>query len=186
VSTSSGLAAQKISPSHLARDAYVYIRQSTQAQVMMNTQSLARQYELAERAGQLGWHTAQVVTIDADLGQSGARSDGRLGFKELVADVGLGKAGIVLGIEVSRLARNNAGWYQLLDLCALTDTLIADADGIYHPADFNDRLVLGLKGTMSEVLSGIRHNASYADIAVMPINRREHPAGRDDEQERSA
>ena len=106
MNTSSGPAAHKISPSHLGRDAYVYIRQSTQTQVMMNTESLARQYELAGRAGHLGWHTAQIVTIDADLGQSGARSDGRLGFKELVADVGLGKAGIVLGIEVSRLARN--------------------------------------------------------------------------------
>jgi DNA invertase Pin-like site-specific DNA recombinase len=144
VNAPGGPAAQKISPSHLGRDAYVYIRQSTQAQVMMNTESLARQYELAGRAEQLGWHTAQIVTIDADLGQSGARSDGRPGFKELVADVGLGKAGIVLGIEVSRLARNNADWYQLLDLCALTDTLIADADGVYHPGDFNDRLVLGL------------------------------------------
>jgi Resolvase, N terminal domain len=160
VSTSSGLAAQKISPSHLGRDAYVYIRQSTQTQVMMNTESLARQYELAERAGHMGWHTAQIVTIDADLGQSGARSDGRLGFKELVADVGLGKVGIVLGIEVSRLARNNADWYQLLDLCALTDTLIADTDGIYHPADFNDRLVLGLKGTMSEALCRYPHKSS--------------------------
>ena len=92
-----GPAAQKISASHLGRDAYVYVRQSTQAQVTMNTESLARQYELAERAGHLGWHAAQVVTIDADLGQSGARSDGRPGFRELVADVGLGKAGIVLG-----------------------------------------------------------------------------------------
>jgi hypothetical protein len=108
VNASSGPAAHKISPSHLGRDAYVYIRQSTRTQVMMNTESLARQYELAGRAGHLGWHTAQIVTIDADLGQSGARSDGRLGFKELVADVGLGKVGIVLGIEVSRLARNNA------------------------------------------------------------------------------
>ena len=114
MNASSGPAAQKISPSHLGRDAYVYIRQSTQAQVMMNTESLARQYELAGRAEYLGWHTAQIVTIDADLGQSAARSDGRPGFKELVADVGLGKAGIVLGIEVSRLARNNADWYQLL------------------------------------------------------------------------
>jgi hypothetical protein len=86
----------------------------------------------------------------------------------LVADVGLGRVGIVLGIEVSRLARNNADWYQLLDLCAITDTLIADADGVYHPADFNDRLVLGLKGTMSEALWRIRHKASYADHAVMP------------------
>jgi DNA invertase Pin-like site-specific DNA recombinase len=177
VNTSSGSAAQKISPSHLGRDAYVYIRQSTQTQVMMNTESLARQYELAERAGHLGWHTGQIVTIDADLGRSGARSDGRPGFKELVADVGLGKVGIVLGIEVSRLARNNADWYQLLDLCALTDTLIADTDGIYHPADFNDRLVLGLKGTMSEMLCRIRHNISYADFSVMPTTGCEDAAG---------
>ena len=116
----------------------------------------------------LGWPAHQVVVIDADLGRSGAQTDGRTGFKELVADVGLGKVGIVLGIEVSRLARNNADWYQLLDLCAITDTLIADADGVYHPADFNDRLVLGLKGTMSEALWRIRHKASYADPAVMP------------------
>jgi len=186
VNTPGGPAAQKISASHLGRDAYVYIRQSTQAQVAVNTESLARQYELAGRARQLGWHAAQVVTIDADLGQSGARADGRPGFRELVADVGLGKAGIVLGIEVSRLARNNADWYQLLDLCALTDTLIADADGVCHPADFNDRLVLGLKGTMSEALCRIRHKASYADFSVMPSRRREHPAGRGDGRERSA
>ena len=107
-----------------------------------------RQYELRERAVALGWPAPQVVVIDADLGRSGADATARMGFRELVADVGLGQVGIVLGIEVSRLARNNADWYQLLDLCALTDTLIADADGVYHPADFNDRLVLGLKGTM--------------------------------------
>ena len=145
----------------------------------MNTESLARQYELAERAGHLGWHAAQIVTIDADLGQSGARSDWRLGFKELVADVGLGKVGIVLGIEVSRLARNNADWYQLLDLCALTDTLIADTDGIYHPADFNDRLVLGLKGTMSEaelhlirsrLTLGLQHKAAKGELKIpLPV-----------------
>jgi DNA invertase Pin-like site-specific DNA recombinase len=179
VNASSGPAAQKITPSHLGRDAYVYIRQSTQAQVTVNTESLARQYELAERAGQLGWHADQVVTIDADLGRSGARSDGRPGFRELVADVGLGKAGIVLGIEVSRLARNNADWYQLLDLCALTDTLIADADGIYHPGDFNDRLVLGLKGTMSEaelhlirsrLTLGLQHKAARGELKIpLPV-----------------
>ncbi len=179
MNASSDPGGQKISPSHLGRDAYVYIRQSTQAQVMMNTESLARQYELAERAGRLGWHTAQIVTIDADLGRSGARSDGRLGFKELVADVGLGKAGIVLGIEVSRLARNNADWYQLLDLCALTDTLIADADGVYHPGDFNDRLVLGLKGTMSEaelhlirsrLTLGLQHKAARGELKIpLPV-----------------
>jgi len=148
----------KIRPAHLSRDAYVYVRQSTLTQVREHTESLERQYELAERAQTLGWPAARVVVVDADLGRSGADSTAREGFKSLVADVGLGKVGAILGIEVSRLARNNADWYQLLDLCALTDTLIADGDGIYHPADFNDRLVLGLKGTMSEAeLHLIRH-----------------------------
>ena len=140
------LSTEKVTVSHRSRDAYVYVRQSTPSQMVQHTESLARQYELRERAVMLGWPVHQVVVIDADLGRSGAQTAGRTGFKELVADVGLGKAGIVLGIEVSRLARNNADWYQLLDLCAITDTLIADADGVYHPADFNDRLVLGLKG----------------------------------------
>ncbi|MGW3068760.1 recombinase family protein [Streptomyces sp. NPDC001130] len=149
------------------------MRQSTPSQVIHHTESLARQYELRERAVALGWPAHQVVVIDADLGRSGARTDGRLGFKELVADVGLGKVGIVLGIEVSRLARNNADWYQLLDLCALTDTLIADADGVYHPGDFNDRLVLGLKGTMSEaelhlirsrLTAGLKHKAARGEL----------------------
>ena len=144
------LTTDKITASNRSRDAYVYVRQSTPSQMVQHTESLARQYELRERAVTLGWPAHQVVVIDADLGRSGAHTDGRLGFKELVAEVGLGKVGIVLGIEVSRLARNNADWYQLLDLCAITDTLIADADGVYHPGDLNDRLVLGLKGTMSE------------------------------------
>src|ERR1700741_2320386 len=157
------LSAEKVTGSHRSRDAYVYARQSTPTQMVQHTESLARQYELRERAVALGWPAHQVVVIDVDLGRSGAQTDGRLGFKELVADVGLGKVGIVLGIEVSRLARNNADWYQLLDLCAITDTLIADADGGYHPADFNDRLVLGLKGTMSEALCGPPHKASYDD-----------------------
>ncbi|HEY2201080.1 MAG TPA: recombinase family protein, partial [Solirubrobacteraceae bacterium] len=140
----------KIGSMHLRRAAYVYVRQSTLAQVERNTESLERQYELAERAVALGWDAGEVVVVDSDLGRSGKSTDGREGFHRLVADVGLGKVGIVLGIEVSRLARRNADWYQLLDLCALTDTLIADADGIYHPGLHNDRLLLGLKGTMSE------------------------------------
>ena len=156
----------KIRPAHLSRDAYVYVRQSTLTQVREHTESLERQYELAERAQTLGWPAARVVVVDADLGRSGADATAREGFKSLVADVGLGKVGAILGIEVSRLARNNADWYQLLDLCALTDTLIADGDGIYHPADFNDRLVLGLKGTMSEALCRCRHRASYAVISM--------------------
>jgi DNA invertase Pin-like site-specific DNA recombinase len=137
-------------PAHLRRDAYIYVRQSTLAQTVRNTESLARQYDLAGRARELGWAGHQVVVVDDDLGRSGASAQGRKGFSDLVADVGLGKAGIVLSLECSRLARNNSDWYQLLDLCALTDTLIADADGVYHPGLFNDRLVLGLKGTMSE------------------------------------
>jgi len=163
----------KITPAHRSRDAYVYVRQSTPTQMVQHTESLARQYELRERAVALGWPAHQVVVIDADLGRSGAHTDGRAGFKELVADVGLGRVGIVLGIEVSRLARNNADWYQLLDLCAITDTLIADADGVYHPADFNDRLVLGLKGTMSEaelhliksrLTAGLKHKAAKGEL----------------------
>jgi DNA invertase Pin-like site-specific DNA recombinase len=138
------LFSDKITAGHLARQAYVYVRQSTASQVVAHTESLARQYELRERAMGLGWALDLVRVIDEDLGRSGAEVTARTGFRELVADVGLGKVGIVLGIEVSRLARNNADWYQLLDLCALTDTLIADADGVYHPAEFNDRLVLGL------------------------------------------
>ncbi len=134
------------SPAHLRRDAYIYVRQSTLAQTMHNTESLYRQYDLPARARALGWAEHQILVIDDDLGRSGASTAGRRGFAELVADVGLGKAGIILALEVSRLARNNADWYQLLDLCALTDTLIADADGIYHPAAVNDRLLLGLSG----------------------------------------
>jgi DNA invertase Pin-like site-specific DNA recombinase len=142
--------AQKVSPEHLARTAYLYVRQSTLRQVKDNTESTERQYGLRQRAVQLGWPSDQIVVIDTDQGQSGASSTGREGFQRLVADVGLGKAGIVLGLEVSRLARNNADWHRLLEICALSRTLICDEDGLYDPADFNDRLLLGLKGTMSE------------------------------------
>jgi hypothetical protein len=107
------------------------------------------------------------MVIDDDLGVSGGGGP-RIGFERLVAEVGLGRIGIVLAIEVSRLARNNRDWYHLLDLCALVDTLIADADGLYHPAVFNDRLLLGLKGTMSEALCGGPHKTSYADPRIMP------------------
>ncbi len=169
----SELSLPKITPVHLGRDAYVYVRQSTLTQVREHTESLQRQYELVERAAALGWLAHQVVVIDEDLGRSGADASAREGFKGLVADVGLGKVGLILGIEVSRLARNNADWYQLLDLCALTDTLIADGDGVYHPGDYNDRLVLGLKGTMSEaelhlirsrLTAGLRHKAAKGEL----------------------
>lgn len=171
--TMADLAAVKITAVHQARDAYVYVRQSTLSQVREHTESLERQYELAFRAQSLGWRPDQVIVVDEDLGRSGAETTARDGFKNLVADVGLGKVGIIFGIEVSRLARNNADWYQLLDLCAVTDTLIADGDGMYHPADFNDRLVLGLKGTMSEaelhlirhrLTAGLRHKAAKGEL----------------------
>src|SRR5215207_1238510 len=140
----------KITDSHRRRRAVVYVRQSTPTQLERNHESRARQYALRERAVELGWPAGAVVVVDEDLGRSGASTDGRLGFKELVAEVGLGHVGLVLALEVSRLARSSADWHQLLDLCALTGTLIADQDGIYSPQDFNDRLLLGLKGTMSE------------------------------------
>jgi DNA invertase Pin-like site-specific DNA recombinase len=140
----------KVGRQHLERKAYVYVRQSTMAQVERNVESRERQYEFVERAVSLGWSRSEVVVLDGDTARSAKSTDGRDEFQQLVAEVGLGRVGIVLGIEVSRLSRRNADWYGLLDLCALTDTLIADIDGIYHPALHNDRLLLGLKGTMSE------------------------------------
>ena len=141
---------QKVRAEHLKRDAYLYVRQSTLKQVMENTESTDRQYALRRRAVALGWAEEDVVVIDRDLGKSGTSAVDREGFKRLVADVGMGRAGIVMGLEVSRLARNNADWHRLLEICALTDTLILDEDGVYDPAHFNDRLLLGMKGTMSE------------------------------------
>ncbi|HET8834470.1 MAG TPA: recombinase family protein, partial [Gemmatimonadales bacterium] len=141
---------EKITAEHLRRDAYLYVRQSTLRQVMENTTSTDRQYGLRQRAVALGWASDQIVVIDDDLGRSGATAEGREGFQRLVADVGMGKAGIVIGLEVSRLARNNADWHRLLEICAMSATLICDEDGLYDPTDFNDRLLLGLKGTMSE------------------------------------
>jgi DNA invertase Pin-like site-specific DNA recombinase len=141
---------QKVTATHLKRSAYLYVRQSTMRQVLENTESTERQYALRQRAIALGWPEERVIVIDSDLGQSGASAVDREGFQKLVAEVGMGRAGIVLGLEVSRLARNSADWHRLLEICALADTLILDEDGIYDPAHFNDRLLLGLKGTMSE------------------------------------
>jgi DNA invertase Pin-like site-specific DNA recombinase len=118
--------------------------------VFENTESTKRQYALREKALALGWPAASIIVIDSDLGQSGAHAVDREGFQRLVADVSLGKAGIVLGLEVSRLARNSSDWHRLLEICAFTDTLILDEDGLYNPSQFNDRMLLGLKGTMSE------------------------------------
>src|SRR5205809_4566656 len=134
----------RIKPSHTQRAAFVYIRQSTPSQVEHNRESTARQYALADKACQLGWSREQVVIIDEDLGLSGSTADKRSGFARLTSEVALAHVGIVLGLEVSRLARNNADWYRLLELCGVTDTLIGDNDGVYHPALFNDRLLLGL------------------------------------------
>jgi DNA invertase Pin-like site-specific DNA recombinase len=140
----------KVRAAHLKRDAYLYVRQSTLRQVFENTESTKRQYALRQRAVALGWPNEQVHVIDSDLGQSGASGVDREGFKQLITEVGLGRVGVVLGLEVSRLARNNKDWHHLLELCAFADTLILDEDGLYDPNDFNDRLLLGLKGTMSE------------------------------------
>jgi DNA invertase Pin-like site-specific DNA recombinase len=142
--------ALKVGADHLRRDAFLYVRQSSLRQVFENTESTKRQYALRERAVALGWPIERVHVIDSDLGLSGAQARDRDGFQHLVTEVALGHAGIVLGLEVSRLARNNADWHRLLELAAMSRTLILDEDGVYDPASFNDRLLLGLKGTMSE------------------------------------
>jgi DNA invertase Pin-like site-specific DNA recombinase len=163
----------KIRPAHLGRAAVVYVRQSTPGQTERNLESTDRQYALVGRAVELGWSRRAVEVIDEDLGVSGSAGTARSGFARLTADIALGRVGIVFGLEVSRLARSNADWYRLLDLAGITDTLIADADGIYHPASFNDRLVLGLKGTMSEaelhvlrarLEGGIRNKAARGEL----------------------
>ena len=140
----------KVTSQHLQRDAYLYIRQSTPRQVLENTESTKRQYALRDRAVALGWPLERIHILDCDLGKSGSQSAGRDGFQKLVGEVALGKAGLVMGLEVSRLARNCADWHRLIELCSLAGALILDEDGIYDPANFNDRLLLGLKGTMSE------------------------------------
>ena len=163
----------KITAAHLRRQAVVYVRQSTPGQVEANRESTARQYDLKDRAISLGWPASAVRVIDDDLGVSGSSTADRTGFGELAAQVGLGQVGIVLALECSRLARNNADWYRLLDVAGACDTLIADTDGIYHPALFNDRMLLGMKGTMSEAElhilrarldGGIRNKAARGEL----------------------
>jgi DNA invertase Pin-like site-specific DNA recombinase len=143
-------AASKVTAAHLSRTALLYVRQSSLKQVIRNTESAVRQYDLRGKAIALGWAAGQVTVIDIDQGQSGASAADREGFQHLVAEVSLGRAGIVLGLECSRLARNSADWHQLLGLCGMTGTLICDEDGLYDPRNFNDRLLLGLKGALSE------------------------------------
>jgi len=168
---------QKVKASHLKRNAYLYVRQSTLRQVLENTESTQRQYALRENAAALGWPLDRIMVIDTDLGQSGASAADRQGFQRLVTEVSLNRAGIVLGLEVSRLARNSMDWHRLLEICALADTLILDEDGVYDPAHFNDRLLLGLKGTMSEaelhvlrarLQGGIRNKARRGELFVRP------------------
>jgi DNA invertase Pin-like site-specific DNA recombinase len=170
----------KVKPNHTQRAAIVYIRQSSPAQVENHRESTARQYALVEKACQWGWAPEQVIVIDEDLGLSGSGWAERSGFARLTAEVGLGRVGIVLGLEVSRLARNNGDWYRLFDLCGVTDTLVGDGDGVYHPALFNDRLILGLKGIMAEaelhvlrarLEGGIRNKAARGEL------RRNLPVG---------
>jgi len=169
----------KVTPAHRQRAAIVYVRQSTLLQLERNKESTARQYDLVERAVALGWSRATVGVVDEDQGHSGASTVGRSGFAELAAQVGLGQVGIVLALEVSRLARNNADWYRLLDLAAMTDTLVADTDGVYHPRRFDDRLVLGMKGTMAEAElhilrarldGGVRNKAARGELRrALPV-----------------
>src|SRR6266508_1998081 len=169
----------KITASHRSRVAIIYVRQSTLAQLERNTESTARQYDLAERAVELGWPRSAVRVVDADLGVSGSVLGQRDGFESLVADVALGQVGIILALEVSRLARDNAAWYRLLDLAGACDTLVADADGVYHPGVFNDRLLLGMKGMLSEaelhVLrarldGGVRNKAARGELRTgLPV-----------------
>ncbi|MDA2927552.1 recombinase family protein [Acidobacteria bacterium AH-259-G07] len=177
----------KVRPEHLRRQAYVYVRQSSLRQVQENRESTARQYDLKRRAQALGWKADQIVVIDEDLGLSGATAADRNGFQRLVAEVGLGRVGLVMGLEVSRLARSSSDWHRLLEICALAETLILDEDGLYDPAHFNDRLLLGLKGTMSEaelhvlrarLLGGQLHKARRGELWIRaPIGYVHGPGG---------
>jgi len=165
--------ASKVKPTHVQRAAFVYIRQSTPAQVEYNRESTARQYALLEEACQLGWATEQVTVIDEDLGVTGSGFAERPGFARMTAEVALGHVGIVFALEVSRMARNNADWYRLFDLCCITDTLVADSDGLYHPALFNDRLVLGLNrpDSYSTSYSTSRGSGNLLEILLEPEPR---------------
>ncbi|MCC7060505.1 MAG: recombinase family protein [Burkholderiaceae bacterium] len=180
--------AMKVGADHLRRDAFLYVRQSSLRQVFENTESTKRQYALRDRAAALGWPIERIHVIDSDLGLSGAQAAGRDGFQQLVTEVAMGHAGIVLGLEVSRLARNNADWHRLLELAALSHTLICDEDGVYDPAHFNDRLLLGLKGTMSEaelhvlksrLQGGILNKARRGELEIaLPVGLVYGPTGR--------
>jgi Resolvase, N terminal domain len=168
--TLTGGPAAKVTPAHLERLAVVYVRQSTLAQVREHGESTTRQYALGALAADLGWPPQNVTIVDADLGLSGDIASQRSGFREVVARVCLGEIGAIFGLEVSRLGRCSADLQRLLELARFTDTLLIDADGVYDLSDINDRLLLGLKSQMSEALCRRRHNASYADLVVMPMS----------------
>src|SRR5215213_7278010 len=176
-----------IMPMHLSRRALIYVRQSTPHQVLSNGESLRLQYALRQRAVELGWHEADVEVIDQDLGESGTTAVNRSGFKELLARIGLGEVGIVLSYEVTRLTRNCSDWYPLLDLCGYRRCLIADRDGVYDPSTGNGRLLLGLKGTISEaemrtlrgrLTAGLLAEAGRGDLALpLPVGLERDPTG---------
>src|SRR3954451_23822815 len=181
------MASDLVTANHLARRAVIYVRQSTPHQVLTNQESLRLQYALQQRARSLGWHEAAIEVVDADLGLSGASTAGRAGFKDLVARVALGEVGLILSIEVTRLARNCSDWYPLLDVCAHRDCLIADRDGVYDPGSPNGRLLLGLKGTISELelhtirgrlTAGLLAKAERGDLALqLPVGLLHDSAG---------
>jgi DNA invertase Pin-like site-specific DNA recombinase len=167
----------KLHDHHVRRLAIVYVRQSHPHQVIEHVESTARQYALVDRAVALGWARERVVVIDEDQGQSGQSMVTRLGFQRVLAEVSLDHVGLILGLEMSRLARSNKDWHQLLELCALFRTLLADADGLYDPTDYNDRLLLGLRGMMSEaelyilksrMFEGMRHKAKRGELLNHP------------------
>ena len=182
-----GQSQEKIRAEHRDRAAVVYVRQSSRQQVLEHSESTRLQYALVERAAALGWARSQIVVIDDDLGVSAATADARAGFARLVTEVTMGRVGIVLGIEMSRLARTGRDWHQLLELCSLSGVLLADPDGVYDPGFYNDRLLLGLKGTMSEaelylirqrMLSGKLAKAERGELAIpLPIGYLRRPSG---------
>ena len=177
----------KLQPHHLERLAVVSVRQSTLQQVSAHQASTRVQYGLVDRAQVLGWSRERILTIDDDLGKSGSSAEGRVGFQRLVAEVGLNHVGLILGVEMSRLARSSKDWHQLLEVCALFSTLIADLDGIYDPSQYNDRLLLGLKGSMSEaelhvikqrMVQGKRNKAQRGELGfIVPIGYVRRPSG---------
>ena len=179
---------RKITASHLQRDAYLYVRQSSPGQVQNNTESAIRQYDFRRQAVALGWDDGHIHTIDRDQGESGAGKDTREGFAYLATEISMGRAGIVMALEVSRLSRNSSDWHRLLELCAFSNTLVMDQDGLYELANFNDRLLLGLKGVMSEaelhvlksrMLQGLRNKAKRGELKIkLPIGLAYDPADR--------